>query len=477
MNNSIFKNLSYNVVLQLVLMVLPLVSIPYVSRVLGAEGIGAYSFTLSLTQYFIIVGTLGTALYGNRQIAYVRDDKTQLSKNFWSILIIRMASTAVSFLIYVLMFYSTSNLQALRVIQSFHILAQMIDITWFYVGLEEFKRIVSRNLLIKLSGLALIFILVKKPEDVVLYTVINLGMSIFSSLSLWFGVSKWIFHIRLHINDLKKHIKPIFELFIPQMASQVYVLLDKSMIGFLSSLEQVGFYTQAERIVRSILELTSALGVVMLPRMSYIFSQGNHEQMNQYLNKSLNAVSYISIPMAFGLMAVSPYFVDWFFGPGYESVKILMMMIAPVLVLISLSSVLGVQYLLPANRTKEFTLSIVAGALTNLSINALLIPIYGALGAVIGTLSAEFMVFIIQAYLLRDLIDERSYLRSLVKYCISGFVMFVSIYFLGTFLESSMISNFIQILVGTVIFFTLMQLMKDDMHQNAVEILLKRFKR
>lgn len=464
MGKSIFKNLSYNVLLQIVLMVLPLISIPYVSRVLGAEGIGAYSFTLSLTQYFIIVGTLGTSLYGNRQIAYARDSKEELSKTFWSIFIVRLSSTSVALLVYYALFWNTTDLRTLRMIQSFHILAQVFDITWLFIGLEDFKRIVTRNLVIKILGLVLIFSLVKTKEDVLLYTLINLGMSISSSLIMWLYTPQLLAKVVLKKNDVQNHIVPIFKLFIPQIASQVYVLLDKTMLGYLSSLEQVGFYTQAERMVRSVLELTSALGVVMLPRMSHIFSKGNYDQMRNYLNKSLVGVSYIALPMMVGLMGLTHEFIPWFFGDQFLQVEPIMKSISLILLFISLSSVLGVQYLLPANRVNEFTFSIVMGAVVNFSLNFLLIPHYAAMGAVIGTISAECTVMGLQFYFLRNEVNMRTYTVALLKYGIAVTFMYISVRFLGTNLGASMLTNLIQMGVGMIVYFGVLFVLKEEMN-------------
>lgn len=476
MNKSILKNLSYNVMLQIVLMVLPLISIPYVSRVLGADGIGAYSFTLSMTQYFIILGTMGTALYGNRQIAYTRDDKAHMSSTFWSILLIRVITTSMALVVYYAMFWNSNSLRELRFIQSIHIVAQMVDISWLFMGMEDFKRIVTRNLLIKLLGLSAIFMFVKTSNDVALYTWINLGMSVSSSLIMWIYVPKMVLWIKPKTDELKAHFLPIIKLFIPQIASQVYVLLDKTMIGLLSSIEQVGFYTQAERIVRAILELTSALGVVMLPRMSHIFSKGDHEKMDSYLNKSLLGVTYISIPMMVGLMAVTHEFVPWFFGPGYTEVEILMMTIAPILLFISLSSVLGVQYLLPANKVNQFTISIVTGAVVNLLLNSLLIPRIFALGAVIGTISAEFSVMMVQAYFLKNKIRISSYLKGLVKYSFSAFLMFITVRFIGVNLGSSALTNMIQATLGAIVYLLTLITLKDETNGVVMNVVGQKLK-
>lgn len=471
MNNSILKNLSYNVILQIVLMILPLVSIPFVSRVLGNEGIGIYSFTLSLTQYFIILGSIGLALYGNRQIAYTRDDKELMSRTFLAILILRVLTTSVALIVYYVMFWNASDLRFIRMIQSIHIIASMFDITWLYVGMEDFKRIVTRNLFVKLIGLVAIFTLIKGPEDVILYTWINIAMSVGSSFVMWLYVPKILVKTKVKFEDIKSHFKPALHLFIPQIASQVYVMLDKTMIGYLSSYEQVGFYTQSDRIIKAIQELIAALGTVMLPRMSYIFSKGDTQQMDTYLNQNLKAVSYVSLPMFVGLVAVAPEFVPWFFGPGYEPVILIMQVVASVLFFISLSSVLGVQYLIPANRVNEFTISIVLGALMNLGLNFTFIPKYGAMGAVIGTFSAEFTVMLVQFILLRHKVTFKSYFNSLIRYAIAVGLMFISIRFVTQFLSINALTTLIQVGLGVIVYIISLVILKEEMNQKAFGIL------
>lgn len=473
MNNSILKNLSYNVILQIVLMILPLVSIPFVSRVLGNEGIGIYSFTLSLTQYFIILGSIGLALYGNRQIAYTRDDKELMSRTFWAILILRVLTTSVALIVYYILFWNASDLKYIRMIQSIHIIASMLDITWLYVGLEDFKRIVSRNLLVKVIGLIAVFTLIKGPNDVELYVWINIAMSLGSSLIMWFYVPKLLVKTELKFTDIQTHFKPALHLFIPQIASQVYVMLDKTMIGYLSDYEQVGFYTQSDRIIKAIQELIAALGTVMLPRMSYIFAQGDVEQMDTYLNQNLKAVSYVSLPMFIGLVAVAPEFVPWFFGPGYEPVILIMQMVASVLFFISLSSVLGVQYLIPSNRVNEFTLSIVLGASINLILNFTLIPRYGAIGAVIGTFTAEFTVMLVQFIVLRQKVKLSTYLNSLIKYGIASALMLFSIRSITIFLRVNAITTLIQVSLGVIVYFVSLILLKEEMNKKVIGLIRK----
>lgn len=471
MSKSILKNLSYNVILQIVLMIVPLISIPYVSRVLGAEGIGTYSFTLSVTQYFIILGTMGIALYGNRQIAYVRDDSVALSRTFWSIFILRVLSTTIALFAYYVLFSFEKSYQLIRMIQSIHIISAMFDITWLFVGLEDFKRIVTRNLFIKILGVIAVFVFVNDVNDVMMYTLINVGMSLASSLIMWLYVPKIIKRVKLSLQDVRHHFIPVLRLFVPQIASQVYVLLDKTMLGYLANVEQVGFYTQAERIVKSVLEVITALGVVMLPRMSNIFAKGEFSKMQQYLNTSLIGVSYVAVPMVLGIIGVTGSFVPWFFGLGFEPVTLLMMTLSPILLFITISSVLGVQFLLPSNRVNEFTISIVSGALMNLTLNSILITRYGALGAVIGTLGAELSVMSIQFYFLRKLIDFKRFLSGFLKFIVSGIVMMLITMFIGSILIANATTTMLQVASGIIVYFLILYLLKEETNSQALGIL------
>lgn len=475
MSKSILKNLSYNVLLQIVLMVIPLISIPYVSRILGAEGIGTYSFTLSITQYFIIFGTLGIALYGNRQIAYVRNDLQEMSQTFWAIFTLRLITTSIALVSYYLIFWFDDSFRDIRFIQSLHIVSAIFDITWLFTGIEDFKRVVTRNLFIKIIGLIAVFIFVNDANDVMIYTLINVGMSFFSSLIMWLYVPRLLVKVKISKTTLSKHFFPVLKLFIPQIASQVYVLLDKTMLGYLANVEQVGFYTQAERIIKSVLEVISALGVVMLPRMSNIFASGDHAKMKVYLNSSLVGVSYVAVPMVLGIMGVTNEFVPWFFGPGFDEVKVLMIALSPILIFISLSSVLGVQYLLPSNRVNEFTISIVSGAIVNLTLNWLLIPKHGALGAVIGTIGAELTVLLFQMFFVRESINFQKYIKGLSRYLFAGVCMYGVVRIIGSINSNSSLTSVIQVFSGIFVYISILTFIKEDTNHQGLMIIKNLF--
>ena len=461
MSKSIAKNLMYNLILQITTLLIPLITVPYISRILGKEGIGLYSYTLSITQYFIILGTLGISLYGNRQIAYVRDDKEKMSKSFWSIIFLKIFTTCISLIVYIVVFGFKKEYSVIYLIQAMNIISAMIDISWLYMGLEDFKKTVTRNLIVKLLGVICIFAFVKNYDDLYLYITINGLMMLLGNLVMWLYLPKTIIKVKIALIDIREHILPALKLFIPQIAIQIYAVLDKSMLGYLSNTGEVGLYDQSQKIIMVVLSLVTSLGVVMLPRMSNTFANGDNEMMDNYLNKSLCAVTYVSIPMSVGLAAISKEFVPWFFGPDFKQVTYLMIVLSPILFLISISNVLGIQYLLPANRTKEYTASVTIGAIINIILNLILISKYKAIGACIASVCAEFSVTLIQYLCLRKNILRRQLVTNIMKYLIASAVMLVFVRTLASYMDTRIVTTIVQGMLGSITYVLILSLFKD----------------
>jgi O-antigen/teichoic acid export membrane protein len=455
---------------------MPLITVPYISRILGKEGVGVYSYTLSIVQYFVILGSLGISIYGNRQIAYVRDDKEKMSKTFWSITFLKIATTSIALLFYMVTFGLNSTYGNIYLIQTINIIAAMIDISWLYMGLEDFKKTVNRNLMVKIIGVICIFLFVKSYEDLDKYVIINVSMTLFGNLVMWIYVPRTVLKIKIRFSDITEHIIPTVQLFIPQISIQVYAVLNKTMLGSLANTGEVGLFEQSEKIIKLVLGLVTSLGVVMLPRMSNTFANGNNEKMNGYLNKSLQGVAYVSIPMAIGLAAVSKELVPWFFGPDFTNVSCLMVILTPILFFIAISNVLGVQYLLPTNRTKEFTVSVTIGAIINLILNFILIPYYKALGACIATVIAEFCVTLVQFISLRKNIKKKIILKSIVKYILSATVMFIVVRFIGAYIGAKIITTIIQGVLGAIIYVVILVLLKEEINLIIFKTIITKFK-
>lgn len=476
MGKSIAKNFLYNVVFQMVTLLLPLITVPYISRIIGKEGIGVYSYTLSITQYFIILGTLGIALYGNRQIAYVRDNKEKMSKNFWSIAFLQIIGTSIALIFYMIISAFDSKYSYVYMIQSINIIAAMFDISWLYMGLEDFKKTVTRNLAVKILGIICIFIFVKSYDDLYIYIALNALMILFGNLVMWMYVPKTVSKVKIKFSDIKEHLIPSLKLFIPQIAIQIYVILDKSILGILANTGEVGLYDQAQKIVKVVLGLVTSLGVVMLPRMSNTFANGDNEKMSYYLNKSLCLVAYVSIPMAFGLASISKEFVPWFFGAGFEQVIYLIIILAPILFFIAMSNVLGVQYLLPTNKTKEFTTSVTVGAVVDVIFNLILIPKYKAVGACVAILISEFSVTFIQYLYVRKNIKKKYFFSNIIVYIAASSIMFGVVRIIGSYMGARILTNFVQGIAGTIIYVSILIIFKDEINSMIFNIIFTKIR-
>lgn len=460
---TITKNYIYNLIYQILVLILPLITAPYVSRVLGAENIGIYSYTISIATYFVLFGSLGVALYGQRQIAYEQKKGKKLSKTFWEIVILRFVAMAISMIIFYFTFVNGEQYQVYYKILLLELLANCFDISWFFQGLEEFKKTVARNIIVKLISVISIFAFVKDSNDLGIYFWIYVLSTLIGNMSLWAYLPKYLKNIKIKQLNIVQHVKPTIGLFIPQIAIQVYTVLDKTMIGaIISDKSEVGYYEQGQKIIKILLTVITSLGTVMMPRIANTFASGEKEKVTSYMKKSFNMVFLLAFPMIFGVIAASKSFVPVFFGQGYDKVAILMSIISPILLLIGLSNVTGTQYLLPTKRQKEYTISVVCGAIINFIMNACLIWKFGAIGASIGTVIAEFTVTAIQMYFVRKDFNLKEVFKLSKNYLISSIVMFIVCLFIGRFINNNLISTIVQVTIGGLTYGICLLILKDS---------------
>lgn len=431
MSKSVTKNYLYNMFYQVLILITPLITTPYVSRVLGAKKIGEYGYTQSIVTYFILIGTVGIAMYGEREIAYIQGHggdnyKEKRTRLFWEIIILRAITVTIALGIFSMIFVVNSKYRLLYAIQAIDIIANIFDISWFFQGMEEFKKTVFRNMLVKLVCVGMIFIFVKSPADLPLYVLCYSLSLIVGNLSLWLYLPKYIVKVQLSALKVYKHLKPTFVLFIPQIATQVYTVFDKTMLGKLaSSMEQVGYYEQSQKIIKLLLTVITSLGVVMLPRMASIYAKKDMKLINEYMDKSFRYTYMIAFPMMLGLISVAKRFVPIFYGKGYEPIEGILICISPIILFIGLSNVLGTQYQIPTNKQKDYTLSVAAGAVVNFCLNLILIPRFNAIGAVIATVIAELVVLYVHFYCVRKEINVWDSIKCCKNYLIAGILMFI----------------------------------------------------
>lgn len=461
--NKVVKNYIYNLSYQILILLVPLITTPYVSRVLGVKGVGVFSYTNSIVQYFILFGCIGLNLYGQREVAYHQHKKENRDKTFWEIMIVRFYMVSLSLVVYFYTFAFRGKYADIFLIMSLDIFAAMIDISWFFQGIEDFRKIVARNLIVKIAGVFLIFLCVKTSDDLNVYIICHSSALFLGNLSMWAYIPKLVGRVPIGSLQIKRHIRPMIVMFFPQIATSIYTVLDKTMIGALTGMEEeVAYYEQGQKIVKITMSLVTSLGTVMLPRVANLYKQNELEKIKQYLSKSFRFAFFLSFPMMFGLMAVSRSIVPWFFGNGYDKVVPNMMVISPILVVIALSNIMGTQYLLPTGRQKEFTLSVVTGCCINFIMNFLLIPRFLSIGAAIASVVAELGVTTVQTYFIRNEFDFKKIIGENEKYILSSCIMFVPTYCLALRLTPSPLSTCICTVVGAMVYVGVLILLKDQ---------------
>lgn len=475
---NVLKNYIYNTVYQVMVLFIPLVTMPYLTRIFLPEQLGLNSYTLSIVNYFTLFGMLGMNLYGNRQIAYVRNDFYKRNETFWSLYATQLITCSISLILYILFvyFYIGNNVN-IYIIQGLNIISIAIDITWLFNGVEDFKKVVTRNTASKLLGIIGIFLFVKTENDLLIYMGLNVGVNLISILIMWTYVPQYIGKINVNINIIKQTIKPLLRLFLPQIATQVYNIVDKSMLGGLSTTDQVAFYDYSQRIVKIVLALINSVGVVMMPRIANIVGNGRKSEVPGMITKTFKFVSYLSIPMAFGLMAVSKVLVTWFLGSDYLVVGNILGLSAVIIIAVGWANVIGVQYLIATKQENKYTFSIMLAAIVNIIMNIFLLKRIGAYGAALSLIVAEWLGITIQLIVVRKEINVLRLLNNVKQYFIAGIIMYLAIYKLDLFISNQFICNIFQVVLGALIYILIMYFIKDEVQKeaiNKIRVLLKK---
>lgn len=454
MMNSIKKNFIYNSLYQILIMFIPLITTPYISRVLGANGIGTYSYAYSIASYFVLFIMLGINNYGNRTIARIRDDNDELSKSFWSIYAMQFFLGIIVNIFYVLYVFKISNDIYVSLSMFFYVLSATFDINWLFFGLEKFKMTVIRNTVIKIVTTICIFLFVKTSNDIIIYCLImTIGM-LFSQIVLWPYVLKNIKLYRPNFCDVKKHIKPNLVLFITVIAVSLFNIMDKIMLGLMTSKIEVGFYDSSQKIIAIPTALITSLGTVMLPRMSNMVEK-DEKQSNKLIYISIIFAMFLSTSMCFGIMGVSREFVPVFYGKGYEKCIILFLILLPTCLFLAFANVIRTQYLLPHQMDRAYVVSAILGATVNVIGNLIMIPKYGSIGASISTLLAEAVVFFYQSNSVKKYQPILFYITKSIPFLVSGITMFICL-FIVSLDFSNVISLAIKIIMGACIYFIIL---------------------
>lgn len=483
MDRKLIRNYIYNILYQLVKIVLPLVLLPYTLKHLTAPYLGISDFAGSIMNWFILFGILGVNTYGNREIAKVRNNKADLNRTFFEIFYMQLLDMIVAMIAYYIFIHFTvhENLQIYQ-LTGLTMIATMLDISWFFFGVEDFKKASIRNIIVKIMGVSLIMLLCKTPDDLWIYVVINAGSELFGQGIMFMQLRQYISFEKVSIKDAyRHHFKATFQLFVPTIAISVYTMLDQTMLGYLYSEEHVNYYKDAMGFVKMFLYFITSIGTVVMPRVTNEFyNSGNGAEKAQALiNTTMRISMMLALPMCFGMMAIAPTFIRWYL-PTAPIVADLIEIGCPIIIFISMSNVTGIQYMVPVGMYNRYSASVIAGACINFCCNWMMIPKYGAYGAIVASVIAECSVTLIQYYSIRKKVNINLKNRSYLIYLLGALIMMAAVYLTGLgvqagFTSTAVIGNtnhyslvdvvttFVQIIVGILTYYLVLRLSREDL--------------
>lgn len=473
--SNIKRNFIYQMCYEVLALLLPLITSPYIARVIGVEGLGQYSYSYSVAFYFVLFSMLGLVNYGNRAVAQSCGDKDELNRTFSSILAVHIIFSLFcsgAYAVYVLTLHEGRIYAA---IQFAYVLSGLFDISWFYFGIEKFKLTVAQSSAVKLTTAICIFTFVKTTGDLWKYCLIMAGGTLTGQLLLWMPLHRYVKLVRPSLREMRVHVKPLLILFIPAVAISLYKYMDKIMIGAMSSKTQLGLYENAEKIINVPLSVIGAFGTVMLPRMSNLAIKADRQGSDRYILLSMRYVMCLAFALSFGIAGVASVFAPVFWGDSFAGAGPLIMGLAITIPFISFANVIRTQYLIPQARDLDYTISVIAGAAINLVINWLLIPLWGAMGATVGTIAAEMLVCIVQAISVRGRLPLRIYFKNAIPFLLFGVGMFAIVYSSGAHLGISVKTLIVQLFVGATVYMTASALYLWVIRDGTFMSVVKRF--
>ncbi len=473
---SVKKNYLYNVFLQGMNLLIPLVITPYISRVFHAEIIGEISYTQSVVNYLILFGNLGTGVFAMRQVAYFRGDEKKQTEFIFNIAVLKLIILVPVFIVYLFLIFSYREYSLLFLVEGTYLLAETLSIEWYFSGNENFKATVVRSSLVKAAGFVFTLLFVKDADDKYLYVLIMGGSLLVGNVILWFVALKGRKAVRPSKDLMRGYFIGSLLLFFPQIAGSVYSYCDKIMMKVLSgNFAENGYSEQAQKIIRLSITLITALPTVMLPRISAAYSRNEEDVIASYMTKSAEFVLVLGMPMTFGIIGISDNLIPWFFGMEYAKAAVLVKVLSPVVFFNSLYNVIGYQYLLSTKREKLFTITILAGACVNFGINLLLIPGFGSAGASLASVIAEVTVTVSQLFFVWKIFSLKTIGRCFVQTLAGSLFMYGGIQLASRHLQAGPLQTALLIIIGAVIYGMVLVITKNELvYQTAESVKLER---
>ena len=482
MNNkpkSIGVNYIYNLAYQILVLVVPFILTPYVSRVLRPGGIGEFSYATTIAGYFVLAGNLGVATYGQLEIAKTRKDIRICSITFWEILLTRFIMMSISLLIYIVyVTFGHSVYKVMYRVLIVQIMSSAMDISWLLQGLEEFKKIILRNVIIKFAGVVLVLLFVKEEGDLYKYAFIMNGVTLLGNISLWGYVPRFLTTVQVTKPRMLTHLKQSFVYFIPSIATTLYLTLDKTMIEWFSeTTAENGYYEQAQKIEQMAVTAVTSLSVVTMPRMALLFNEKKNDEIRKIFRKTIRFVLFMSIPMCVGLISVADIFITLYLGNGYETSAVLLKIFSLLLIIVGLNNAFGKQILMPFGKQKKYNIGVVIGAAVNFCLNLILIPRLLSIGAAIASVIAEGMILIVFMFFSREFYNGFEVIGLSKNYVIASAIMAILIKFITVWLNEGLLALIVQVLAGGAIYLLLLLFMHDELITEGLNLIKEKFNR
>lgn len=480
---SVKKNLFFSMAYQILNIILPLITAPYTARVLGLDGVGTNAYYASIASYFLVFIMLGLNNYGNRTIAQSRDDPDQLSRQFWGIYTMQFLCGIVVLGIYFAFCFAIGqgDQRIYLLINGITVLSGLFDINWFFFGCERFQLTVSRNFIIRLLSIALIFTFVHQPEHLLRYMGIMVGSTLLSQLALWPYLFRMVTFTRPRAADVWQHFKPNLILFIPVVAISIYTIMDKIMLGYLSSKGQTGLYEYAEKIIKIPTAVIGAVGAVMMPRVAHLLSHGDTDRSLKYFRDTMQVMMMVALALAFGLVGIAHNTALVLFGTEFQECGTVIAMLAVTIPPLSWANVIRTQYLIPLKKDRSYIVSVIAGAVVNACLNVYCIPRWGARGAAIGTICAEYTVMLLQTIAVIQHLPIVTCLKDTVLPFLSAGIMLVAVRLVGRLMPAGIAALAAQIIIGAVVYLTILAgsslLLQPQRSRYLVSLILPQQKR
>ena len=461
---SLKKNIAISTVYQVLLIILPIITAPYVARVLGPDQSGIYDYTNSIQTYFAMFAALGTASYGAREIARVRDDIALRSKLFWEIELMTVMTSTVCIIVWFIFIAFTPQYKVIYLVLTMGLFSTMFDISWFFAGMEQFKYTVTKNAACKLIGVVLMFLFVKKQDDLLLYIIIITASTMIGNLSMWLYVPRFTEKVDFKTLQFRKHFHETLIYFVPSIATSVYTVLDRTLIGVITKNKaENGFYHYTMQIINMMKALTfSSLNMVLGSRIAYLFAEEKYDEIKERIKDSVNYILFMGIGICFGLSGIAKRFVPIFLGPGYDRVVVMLMLMSPIVVIIGVSNCLGSQYYTPSGNRKLSAKFIIIGAIVNLILNLILIPRYWGYGAIVASLIAELVITVLYFRFCNGYLTADTIVREGWKKLVAGIAMFAVIKIIDRFIASDIIALLVEMAVGFSVYCIVIIALRDS---------------